>query len=70
MLILMFSGASLVAQMVKDLPAMQETQIPSLGREGPWRRAGPPTPVPSPGNLLDRGAWRAAAHGVARFALC
>ena len=27
------SGASMVAQTVKNLPAMQETQVPSLGRE-------------------------------------
>ena len=27
--------ASLGAQMVKNLPAMQETQVPSLGQEGP-----------------------------------
>ena len=27
--------ASLVAQVVKDLPAMQETQVQSLGREDP-----------------------------------
>ena len=26
---------SLVAQMVKNLPAMQEAQVPSLGREAP-----------------------------------
>ena len=28
-------GASLVAQMVKNLPAMQESWIPSLGQEDP-----------------------------------
>ena len=27
--------ASLVAQMVKSLPTMQETQVPSLGQEDP-----------------------------------
>ena len=30
-----FLGASLVAQMVKHLPAMAETRVPSLGREDP-----------------------------------
>ena len=30
-----FLGASLVAQMVKHLPAMAETWVPSLGREDP-----------------------------------
>ena len=29
------SKVSLVAQMVKNLPAMQETQVGSLGREDP-----------------------------------
>ena len=28
-------GASVVAQMVKNLPVMQETQVQSLGREDP-----------------------------------
>ena len=31
--------ASLVAQMVKNLPAMWETQVPSLVKKIPWRRA-------------------------------
>ena len=30
--------ASLVAQMIKNLPAMQETQVPSLGREDPLEK--------------------------------
>ena len=34
----MFNGASLVAQKVRNLPAMLETQVQSLGREDPWRR--------------------------------
>ena len=33
------------AQMVKDLPAVQETQAGSLGREYPLRREWQPTPV-------------------------
>ena len=32
---LQYSGASLVAQMVKNLPATQETWVSSLGREDP-----------------------------------
>ena len=31
-------GAFSVAQMVKNLPAMQETWAQSLGWEDPWRR--------------------------------
>ena len=37
--------ASLVAQRVKRLPAMQETWIRSLGWEDPQRRKWQPTPV-------------------------
>ena len=61
-------GASLVAQLVKNLPAMQETPVRFLGQEDPleegmaayssilaWR-------VP-----MDRGAWRATVHGVAEW---
>ena len=38
------SCASLVAQMVKNLPAMQETRVQSLGKI-PWKREWQPTPV-------------------------
>ena len=31
-------GASLMAQMVKNVPAMQETQVRSLGREDPLEK--------------------------------
>ena len=34
----MLLGASLVAQMVKNLPAMQETQVRSLGWENPLEK--------------------------------
>ena len=37
--------SSLMAQMVKNLPAMQETQAASLVRKIPWRREWQPTPV-------------------------
>ena len=59
--------ATLVAQMVKNLPAMWETWVQSLGWEDSleegmathcsilaWR-------IP-----MDRGAWRATVHGVAK----
>ena len=32
-------GASLVTQMVKNLPAVQETQVPSLAHENPLEKA-------------------------------
>ena len=37
--------ASLVAQMVKHLPAMRETSVQSLGGKIPWRRKWQPTLV-------------------------
>ena len=60
-------GASLVVQMVKNLPSMWEAWVRSLGWEDPleegmathssiwaWR-------IP-----LDRGAWWAIVHGVVK----
>ena len=43
------SRASLVAQTVKNLPAVQETQVWSAVRKIPWRRKRQPTPVSLPG---------------------
>ena len=37
--------ASLVAQMVKNLPAMQETKVQPMGQEDPLRREWLPTPI-------------------------
>ena len=38
-------GASLVAQMVKNLPVTLETWVRFLSQEDPWRREWQPTPV-------------------------
>ena len=43
--------ASLVAQMVKNLPAMQKTQIRSPGREDPLDKEMATTPVFLPGEF-------------------
>ena len=43
-----WGSASLVTQMVKNPPAMQETWPLSLGWEDPWKRAWKPTPVSLP----------------------
>ena len=62
----------LVSQMVKRLPAMQETQFQALGREDPWRRKWQPTPAFLPGESHDwqlvivREAWCAAVQGVTK----
>ena len=42
---------SLVAQMVKCLPAMQETWVQSLGQEDPLEKEMQPTPVFLPGKF-------------------
>ena len=46
--------ASLVAPMVKNLSAMQETQVRSLGWKIPWRREWQPTPVFLPGKTYGQ----------------
>ena len=42
---LQYSWASPVAQLVKNLPAMQETPVRFLGQEDPGRRDRLPTPI-------------------------
>ena len=46
--------ASLVAQLVKNSPAMWETWVRSLGRGDPWRRERLPTPVFWPGEFHEQ----------------
>ena len=48
--------ASLVAQTVKNLPAMQETHVPSLGWEDPLEKG-----MATHSSIL---AWRITVHGV------
>ena len=56
---------SLVAQMVKNLPAMQETWVRSLGWEDPLEEGmAPHSSILAWRIPMDRGAWRAAVHGV------
>ena len=40
--------------MVKNQPALQETLVPSLGQEDPWRREWLPTPVFLPGEFYGQ----------------
>ena len=53
----------MVAQMVKNPPAMQEIQVQSLGREDPLEKGMVPTPVFLPGEshgqriLVGYGPW-------------
>ena len=48
---LQYSWVSLVAQLVKNPPAMWETWVQSLGWEDPWRREKVPIPVFWPGEF-------------------
>ena len=64
---LQYSWASLVAQMVKNLPAMQETWVQSLG----WEDALEEDVVTHSSILtwripMDRAIWWATVHTVAK----
>ena len=59
-------GASLVAQTVNNLPAIQETWVRSMGGEDPWRRKGYLLQDSCLENFIDRGVWRATVHGFAK----
>ena len=64
---LQYSRASLVAQMVKNPPAIWETLVQSLGWEDPLEES-----MATHSSILtwkipvDRGACRATVHGVAK----
>ena len=52
---------------VKNLPAVQETQVLSLGQEdSPGGGNGNPLQYSCLGNPMDRGAWRVSVHRVAK----
>ena len=54
--------------MVKNLPAMQETQVQCLGQEEPLEKEmAPLSSILAWRTLWSRGAWRATVHGVAKI---
>ena len=56
-----------MAQTVKNLPAMQETWIQSLGWEVPLEDGiGTQSSILAWRILMDRGPWQAIVHGVAK----
>ena len=56
-----------MAQTVKNLPATQETWVPSLGGKDPHPGEGNGYPLQySCLKILDRGAWWVTVHGVAK----
>ena len=64
---LLYSWASLVAQMIKKPPAMRETWVQSLDWEDPLEEG-----MATHSRILawrismDRGAWQAIVHGLAK----
>ena len=54
--------------MVKNLPAMQDTRVPSLGQEDPLEKdmATHSSILAWRIHPMDRGAWRATVHGIAK----
>ena len=63
--VLMPPGLPLVAQMVKNLPAMEESLIPGLGRF-PEEGNSNPFQYSCLENPMDGGAWKAAVYGSLR----
>ena len=58
---------TLVTQMVKSLPAVWETQLGSLGQEDPLEKEmATHCSILLWKNPMDRGAWWATVHGVAK----
>ena len=55
-----------MAQLVKNPPAMWETWVQSLGWEDPLEGHGNPFQYSCLENPMDRGAWWATVHGVAK----
>ena len=59
--------ASLVAQSVKNLSAVQETWVPCLGREDPLeKKMATDSSILAWRIPMDRGTWRAIVHGVTK----
>ena len=64
---LQYSRASLVAQTAKNLLAMQDTWVRSLGWDNPLEEGMTThSSILAWRILMDRGAWQATVHGVAK----
>ena len=67
--------ASLMAQGVKNLPAMWDTQVWSLGWEDPWRKEWQPAPIFLPGDSHGQRSlagyslwWQRVGHSWSNWA--
>ena len=59
--------ASFVAELVKNLPAVQQTRVGFPGWEDPLEKEmATHSSIFAWKNLMDRGAWWAAVHGIAK----
>ena len=64
---LLFRKTSMVVQLVKNLLAVQETQVPSLGWGDPVEKEmANQFQYFCLGNPMDRGNWWATVHGVTK----
>ena len=60
-------NGTLVIQMVKNLPAVQETRVQSLGQKDPLEKGmATHSSYSCLENLMDREAWQTTVHGVAK----
>ena len=63
-----FIWALLIAQLVKNLPTMQETQVRFLGQEDPLEKEmANPLQYSCLGNPTDREAWRDPSNTTIRI---
>ena len=56
----------LVTQTVKNLPAMQETQVDPWVGKILWRREWLPTPAFLPEEFHGQRAWQSTVHGITK----
>ena len=62
-----YMNLAFIAQLVKNLPAMQETRVQFLGQEDPLEKEmATHSSIPAWRLPMDRGASWATIHGVAK----
>jgi len=61
-----FLGGSVVKNLPANARRHRRYGFDPWVRKIPWRRKWQPTPVFLPGKSLNRGAWQAIVHGVAK----
>ena len=64
--ICIYKEAFLVAQMVKNLPAVREVRVRSQGWEDPLDKGMATLQYSCLENPMDRGAWQATVHWVTK----